>query len=292
MAAPLTQPPVIDTWQPMRATLASTHLHACSPFMCLIAFAWQPNAQWQWVLAANRDEFHARPSKALAPWPDAPQVLGGLDLSAGGSWLGVSETGRLAAVTNVRLATPPDFSLHSRGALVADFLRGQSSASEAAAALQTTLADYGPCNLLLADARAALYISNRNGSGARQLAMGVYALSNASLDTPWPKTLALKAAMQSWLARACDHDIEPLFTALADETQPADVALPDTGIGLLRERIVARSFIRGQDYGTRCSTVLMVDAAGRGLAVERRFGPAGAALGESRHKFHWHSSTP
>lgn len=255
--------------------------------MCLIAFAWQPDPRWQWLLVANRDEFHARPSAPLARWADAPEVLGGLDLSSGGSWLGVSETGRLAAVTNVRLATSPDPTLRSRGALVADFLRGKATAADSAAALQATLADYGPCNLLLADADTALYTSNHGASAVRSLQAGVYGLSNASLESPWPKTLALKAALQQWLAHTDGSDVEPLFQALADETQPADADLPNTGVGLERERFVAPAFIRSEAYGTRCSTLLRVDAKGQGEAIERRFGPDGIDLGETRMQFRW-----
>lgn len=254
--------------------------------MCLIAFAWQPNTRWQWVLAANRDEFHARPSAPLARWADAPQVLGGLDLSSGGSWLGVSDTGRLAAVTNVRQPSLPTGTPRSRGLLVSGFLQGQDSAEHAAAALQARFAEYGSCNLLLADRSTAIYTSNQPAADVQRLTPGVVGLSNARLETPWPKTRALKQALQRWLD-AGEPSVQPLFAALADETRPADAALPDTGVGLARERLLSSAFIRGAQYGTRASTVLRVGADGLGEAIERRFGPDGVFLGETCLAFSW-----
>ncbi len=255
--------------------------------MCLISFAWQPTSAIRLLLVANRDEFHARPSTALAHWHEDPTLIAGRDVLACGTWLGVSTRGRLAAVTNVRLPAGARAGLRSRGALPLDYLRGHADPAAHLQALQPVFDDYGPCNLLLADNRSACYASNRPGVPVQALQAGLYGLSNAALDTPWPKTLQLKAAVSAWLARGAVDDLEPLFAALADTHTPADEALPDTGVGLVVERFVAPAFIVGGDYGTRCSTVLRVDADGAGLVIERRFGPQGVPLGESRLRFDW-----
>lgn len=255
--------------------------------MCLIAFAWKPLPALRLLLVANRDEFHARASAPMAAWADAPGLIAGRDVAAGGTWLGLSTAGRLAAVTNVRLPGASVSGLRSRGALPLDYLRGSDSPAEHLAARQSALGGYGPCNLLLADLDQAHYASNQPGVPALTLQPGLYGLSNASLDSPWPKTLRLKAAVAAWLAAGDLDDAAPLFAALADRTPPPDAELPDTGVGLARERFVAPAFITGREYGTRCSTVVAVKADGAGLAIERRFGPEGVALGESRVEFHW-----
>ena len=254
--------------------------------MCLIAFAWNPSPALRLVVAANRDEFHGRPSLPLAAWPDQPDLIAGRDVEAQGTWLGISRRGRLAAVTNVRLPGMPAPGLRSRGALALDFLVGDASPKSHLAALDSSFKQYGPCNLLLADASEAWYASNQAGIAPQKLSEGVHGLSNAALDTPWPKTVTLKAAVDHWLSEG-RSDTAPLFAALADDRQPPDTALPDTGVGLARERLVAPAFIRGREYGTRCSTVIVVESSGRGSVIERRFGPEGAVLGESRVEFDW-----
>lgn len=257
--------------------------------MCLIAFAWQPTPQLKLLMAANRDEFHGRPSLPLKPWADDPELLAGRDATAMGTWLGVSTRGRIAAVTNVRLPTMEAAGLRSRGALPVAFLQGSESPGAHRDRLLPALADYGPCNLLIADAQEACYLSNRPGIAPQTLQPGVYGLSNAALDTPWPKTVALKAAVQRWLDAGALGDTEALFTALANAESPPDAALPDTGVGLARERFVAPAFIRGREYGTRCSTLVWVTASGEGRIIERRFGPEGVLLGETQLGFDWPS---
>lgn len=255
--------------------------------MCLIAFAWKPLPALRLLLVANRDEFHARASAPMAAWAGEPSLIAGRDAAAGGIWLGVNTTGRLAAVTNVRRPVAPVSGLRSRGALPLDYLRGSDSPTAHLAARQSALGGYGPCNLLLADRDQACYASNQPGVPVTTLQPGLYGLSNASLDSPWPKTLRLKAAVAAWLAAGDFDDTAPLFAALADRSTPPDAELPDTGIGLVGERFVAPAFITGREYGTRCSTVIAVRADGTGLAIERRFGPEGLPLGESRLAFRW-----
>lgn len=255
--------------------------------MCLIAFGWKPATSLHLLVVANRDEFHGRSSAPLACWPDHPAVLAGRDIEAQGTWLGVSTQGRLAAVTNVRLPSARASGLRSRGALAVDYLLGSAAPAAHLAAVQASLPQYGPCNLLLADADGACYASTQPGVAMQALAPGLYGLSNATLDSPWPKTLRLKQAVAHWLARGEYGDSAPLFAALADTHTPPDAALPDTGVGLAAERFVAPAFIVGRDYGTRCSTVLVINDQGAGRISERRYGPQGVALGESHFEFHW-----
>ena len=148
--------------------------------------------------------------------------------------------------------------------------------------------DYSPCNFLMADAQEACYLSNRPGVAPRILVPGIYGMSNASLDTPWPKLLSMKAAMRRWfITGASLSEIESLFEALANTNQPPDDMLPDTGLGLERERELAPVFIRGPTYGTRCSSILWVTEEGQGSIIERRFGPGGSPLGQTQMHFRW-----
>lgn len=246
--------------------------------MCLLALGWMHHPRWRLVMTGNRDEFHARPTAALAPWQDETSVIGGRDLRSGGGWAGVGAGGRMAVVTNVRdplaAQTGP-----SRGALVADFLRGRDPAAVHIDRLATVAGAYAPFNLLLADGDSLEYLGNHPAE-RQSLGPGVHGMSNGALDAPWPKTRRLMAALSAWL-QAGDEDLAPLWKALADEHRPADSDLPDTGIGLERERWLSPAFIRGDDYGTRASTVLLIDADGHGEIHERRFGAQGAANGQS-----------
>lgn len=247
--------------------------------MCLIAFSWQSHPHWRLVLAGNRDEAHARPSAALARWADLP-IIGGRDLEAGGTWLGATGDGRCCVVTNVRDPDDPQLGV-SRGMLATDYLVGSADARNHAQSLLATAADYRPFNLLTFDAHDAFYIGNRPAARAQAVTPGVHGLSNADFNTPWPKTRALMQRMQHWIDFADADDFEPLFEALADEQVAPDAALPDTGVGLERERWLSSAFIRGESYGTRASTVVAIDHHGRGVIAERRFGPNGRFAGST-----------
>lgn len=250
--------------------------------MCLIAFAWNAHPRWRLVLVGNRDEFHARPSAALARW-DGGAVIAGRDLRAGGTWLGVTPTGRCAVVTNVRAPQPPD-GARSRGALARDYLAGADSAQVHGARLLREAPAYGWFNLLLFDAHSAWLLGNHPQPHRRRLDAGVHALSNADLDTPWPKACALDAQLRAWLATG-EEDPLPLLDALHDERVAPDAQLPDTGIGLERERWLSAAFVRGRDYGTRASTLVAIAHDGSGLIVERRFAADGVADGQTRITF-------
>ena len=257
--------------------------------MCLIAFAWCAHPRYRLVLAGNRDELHARPTAPLAPWKeDGGRLIAGRDLECGGTWLGVTADGeRAAVVTNVR-DPGADQERHSRGWLVLDYLRGDPSVSSHAhaAALVERAAEYRPFNLLLFDCDEASYVGNhpQPSSVALPETGGVFALSNGRLDSEWPKTRRLRAALLAWLETE-NAALRDLFAPLADETRAPDTELPDTGVGLERERILSPAFIRGERYGTRASTLVAIAHDGTGEIIERRFGPGGVLEGETVFRF-------
>jgi len=252
--------------------------------MCLIAFAWRTHPRWPLVLMANRDEFHGRPAAPAAFLADAPDVFGGIDLRAGGSWLLASRRRRLAAVTNVRVGLAAETAPRSRGDLVRDFAASRASAPEFLDRLASKAGEYGRFNLLLWDGASMHCASNHPTFGSVEIAPGLHALSNASLNTGWPKALRAKGALSAWLdAHAADpgasHDTGPLFAALADTVPAPDAELPDTGVGLELERRLSPPFVLGETYGTRCSTLVLVES-GRIVLAERRFGPDGVFIGD------------
>ncbi|MBL8296879.1 MAG: NRDE family protein [Rhodanobacteraceae bacterium] len=242
--------------------------------MCLLLVALEVIPGRPLLLLGNRDEFHARPSAAAAMWLDWPGVFGGRDLEAGGSWLAVHGNGRVAAVTNIRLLNGQR-GVRSRGDLVREFVAGTVSAADYIAALQRHLADYAAFNLVVADGGEAWCLQSPTAQ-AQRLSPGVHLVSNGPLDAPWPKMQRLRELFQQALAIGADD--AALLDLLTDTSQPDDAALPDTGIGLERERFLAPIFIRGDAYGTRASTLVVRGAGGRVMLQERRFGPGGVAL--------------
>jgi len=244
--------------------------------MCLIVLAWRPAHPQPLIVAANRDEFYARPSLPLGHWEDRPGIYAGRDLKAGGTWLGISSSGRFAALTNIRDLTLPQGG-PSRGELVADFLHGQQSAEQYLSALHERAADYAGFNLLLGDRRQLWHYNQQRGV-ARQLQEGLYGLSNADLDSPWPKLQRAKAALAASLEQP---QSAALLDLLQDPLIAADSALPDTGVPLPVERMLSSVFIASPSYGTCASTALIVDAAGASRLAERRFGPDGVLQGET-----------
>ena len=231
-------------------------------------------------MAGNRDEAHERPTSALARWEDWPMVLAGRDLRSGGTWAGVSTQGRMAVVTNVRDPRIVMPGAPSRGQLPVEFLAGAEPAAAAAARIQRRASGFAPFNLVLADGEDAVYVSNHPLPRRQPLAPGVHGLSNGDLDEPWPKTRRLSETMSRWMASGAD-EVDMLWRALADDRLAADTELPDTGVGPERERLLSAAFIRNPIYGTRASTIIALDAAGRGWISERRFGPDGGLLGET-----------
>ena len=243
--------------------------------MCLVLVAWRVHPEFPLVVAANRDEFYARPTALAARWPVSPEIIGGRDLEAGGTWLGVSDQGRFAAVTNVREPGMAKGKL-SRGELTRNFLEGQQSAEDFLATLD--YADYSGFNLLLADGAALHYASNR-GPQAQSLAPGVYGLSNHLLDSPWPKLISARERFSVALKNLPAS--QSFFDILRDDEIVPDHQLPDTGVPLEWERRLSAIFVRSQDYGTRASTVVTVNAEKAIFFEERSFGPNGQPLQSS-----------
>jgi uncharacterized protein with NRDE domain len=243
--------------------------------MCLIVFAWRPGHALPLIVAANRDEFYARPTQPLAAWEDAPEVFAGRDLEAGGTWLGVGPHGRFAALTNIR---EPGQALgpRSRGELVAAYLRGELGVEAYLDQVASRSGQYSGFNLLVGDGQQLGYLHARE-SVPRLLEAGVYGLSNAGLDTPWPKLVKTRHGLERLLDEA---DPQRLLALLADAEPAPESELPQTGVGLATEKLLSSVFIASQNYGTRASTVLIVDDQGKRRLVERSFGPFGGHLGE------------
>lgn len=250
--------------------------------MCLLVFAWKIDPAYPLIFAGNRDERHDRAATAVHLWPGTEAVLAGRDLEAGGTWLGVTLSGRFAVVTNYREGLNPPKAPRSRGALTADFLQGGMTPAAYLDVLRPRAQEYGGFSLLVGDGESLHYHSNRGGTSG-PVAPGVHGLSNHLLDTPWPKVQSAKARLAALLEQKAYH-ADPLFRLLADRSPAVDAALPDTGIGLELERRVSSAFVLNPVYGTRCSSALRLGSDGSLHFAERRFTPAGESI-ETRH-FH------
>lgn len=227
--------------------------------MCLILVAWRAHAGYPLVVAANRDEFFARPTASAAFWKQSPQVLAGRDLQAGGTWMGITRDGRFAALTNFRDPAQNRAGTPSRGALVAEFLTGSESPQDYLERMAARGDEYNGYNLLAGDGESLWWSSNMSGS-PRKLEPGIYGVSNHLLDTPWPKVGAGKTALAQALDRLPDD--QALLALLRDDGIHPDEHLPQTGISLDWERLLSSAFVKSPDYGTRSSTVLCVDNDG------------------------------
>lgn len=237
--------------------------------MCLIVFAWHVVPGVPVIAAANRDEFYDRPAAPAGPWPGQPNVIAGRDLQGGGSWMGVTLDGangpRFAALTNIRSPDERRADAPSRGALVADFLRGEMDAAAYLAALAARPDRYNGYNLVLGDGDTLYWYSNRGQHDPRNgqpLERGrIYGMSNGLLDAPWPKVLRTKAQFASLLCQGAPEDA--YFEMLADTTRAPDVRLPETGMPIELERMLSPVCIESPGYGTRTSTVVKLyrDAA-------------------------------
>ena len=251
--------------------------------MCLIAFAWQAHPNFPLVLGANRDEFLERPTAPAAFWPENGELLAGRDLRKGGTWLGITRSGRFAAVTNYRQGGSISRAVRSRGELVADFLTGDLSPAAYTASLSTQDAFDG-FNLLTGDMNNIFYLSNKKEI-LRESEAGVHGLSNALLDTPWPKVQQAKAALSVLLEADRDTLVAGVFSFLANDRRSPDHELPSTGVSLDRERLLSPAFIASPDYGTRSSTVLLVDRRGEVTFVERSFDDREATGADRAYRF-------
>ena len=250
--------------------------------MCLILFAWKANPDFPLVLAANRDEFHARPTAAAGFWDDRPVILAGRDLEGMGTWLGITRSGRFAAVTNYRDTTPAPSDAASRGLLASRYLEGDESPASYAKNVGADGDAYRGFNFLAGNRDDLWWVSNRGGD-ARALAPGVYGLSNHLLDTPWPKVAQGKKRLQNVLELA--PAVDPLLELLADTALAAADDLPDTGVDKDRERVLSAARIVSPAYGTRSSSAVVIGRDGRVRFAERAYGSDGAELDTVRFEF-------
>jgi len=256
--------------------------------MCLVLIAIGVVPRTPLLLLGNRDEFHGRASAPAQPWQEDARVAGGRDLVAGGSWLAAHSGGRFATVTNVRSGVPAT-APKSRGALVRDFVLGGEAIDACLRGVHDDIDEFGAFNLVVGDADDVRILSS-TGGGAMKLGAGIHVVSNGAPGVHWPKTQRLLSRFEAWLADGND-DTSAALDLLHDETHPADAELPDTGVGLDLERILAPVFIRGERYGTRASSLLVRRDDGSVQLRERRFGPHGIFVGETvwraAHRLPW-----
>jgi uncharacterized protein with NRDE domain len=253
--------------------------------MCLLVLAWRCHPRYRVVVAANRDEYHARPAAPLHEWPDLPGVAGGRDLQASGAWFAADANRRFGIVTNFREFGRTRRSAPSRGGLIPAYLAGNETPARSLETLETDAPGYAGFNLLLGDHDSLWYASNRADEFARELPPGIYGLSNEYLDTPWPKLVRVRERFEALLSSTQAPEPEQLVAQLLEllsdrETAPAD-SLPAGHLPPEWARKLSAPFVLDPEYGTRCSTILTVDDSGP-LLVERRFDSHGRASGESR----------
>jgi uncharacterized protein with NRDE domain len=238
--------------------------------MCLILLAYRFHPTYPLILAANRDEFPDRPTAAASFWDTEPPILGGRDLQSGGTWLGITRTGRIAALANFRESRAPMKDSPSRGGLVTHYLQGQSPPGEHLETLRRNAAAYNGFGMVFGDRESLCFFSNR-GEAPPHIRPGIHGLSNHLLDTPWPKVEQGRKALADLLKADAEQSAEELFALLTDSRKPADDLLPDTGVGIERERYLSPLFIEGPGYCTRSSTVVLMGSDSRVFFAERTY---------------------
>ena len=249
--------------------------------MCLIIFLYDMHPRYRLILAANRDEDYNRPTAPLCFWDDDPGILAGRDLKHNGMWLGVSRTGRIAAITNFR---EPGFRMAnapSRGFLVGDFLVSDQSPEHYMEHVKSMGHKFNGFNLFVGNRSELFYYSNR-GNSIQKIKPGLYGVSNRFLDTPWPKVIRGKAGIKKLIDNTNKIDAEDIFDVLKDSACPPDNVLPDTGVGLTWERILSPLFITSKFYGTRSSSIVLMERSDRITFLERTFIPDGAVSREEK----------
>lgn len=256
--------------------------------MCLILLAWHAHPDYPLIFAGNRDEVYERRSVAADFWRDNPAVFGGRDLEKGGTWLGISAAGRMAAITNYRDGLSRKEAPRSRGELTANFLGGNEGPRAYLDRVAPDSSSFGGFSLLVGD-RDRLYCFSNRGSGIEALPPGVHGLSNHLLNTPWPKVLRGKQRVTTLLKAGEAELVGNLFEVLTNRATALDADLPDTGVGLQRERELSPAFVAGMRYGTRASTVLLISRNGEVIFIERAFGARGRPMGEVARRFMLHT---
>ena len=240
--------------------------------MCLLIFAFKTHLTYKLILAANRDEYYDRPTAPAGFWDEAPYLLAGKDLRAGGTWFGITKTGKMAAITNYRDPASIKENAPSRGEIVSNYLLGPDSPDAYLKNLSKKTGAYNGFNIVLGERDRLIWYSNRNGE-PHNLSPGIYGLSNHLLDTPWPKVSQSKDALASQISGGREPSPETLFRLLRDRTVPDDDRLPATGVGLEWERILSPIFIESPDYGTRSSSLLFIDHHDQASFFERTSSP-------------------
>jgi len=255
--------------------------------VCLLVLAWRCHPRHRVVVAANRDEFHARPSLPLASWPDLPGVTGGRDLQASGAWFAVDQRRRFGIVTNFREFGRRRRSAPSRGGLIPAYLGSTQGPGDALRTLETDAPGFAGFNLLLGDENSLWYASNRADTFARELPPGIYGLSNEFLDTPWPKLVRVRTKFARLLESTGVDDhaalVPALMDLLADREPASPESLPPGDLSPEWARKLSAPFVLDPEYGTRCSTVLTIGNDGELTMVERRFDADGRETGQSEH---------
>ena len=236
--------------------------------MCLILLACRTHPRYPLILAANRDEFYQRPTAPASFWETEPKILAGKDLQSGGTWLGITRTGRIAALSNYRDPSHVLDNAPSRGGLVTEFLLGDLPPAGYLEKLRQRSQEYNGFSIIFGD-RKNLYAYSNRGEVPPLLQPGIHGLSNHLLDTPWPKVTLGKKALADILSQGGEPSVEDIFALLADRSMPDDRLLPDTGVELETERLLAPLFTSGPVYGTRSSSILLIDQEAEVTFIER-----------------------
>lgn len=239
--------------------------------MCLVFLAIQHHPEYRLIVAANRDEFYKRKTAPAHFWNEYPHILGGRDLEGGGTWMGITRLGKIAMVTNYRDVRNFKPVAPSRGLLVSEFLANGDKPMPYIRGIVSRAAEYNGFNLIAGTADEMIYYSNMKPH-PEQLTPGIYGLSNHLLNTPWPKVENGKKTFEEIITSKFTHS--DLLEFLYNDEQAPDDLLPDTGVGLERERILSAMFIKSPDYGSRCSTIILIDNDNRVRFTERVYDPA------------------
>mgnify|MGYP001162228873 FL=1 len=256
--------------------------------MCLVSIAWKVHPKYRLVIGANRDEFHTRPSQALKWWSDKPNIIGGRDLLAGGTWLAAHRSGRFATVTNYRELQSKKAGLKSRGELVTQFVESKENTMCFVNKIDGD--DYMGFNLLASDGDSLCYLSNRS-NGTLKLGPGIYGLSNAALDTPWSKVMRCREGLKQLIEIDNVNETE-VVRLLSDRTTDSAASVKSDELPFEMARRLTAPFIVSPEYGTRCTTVLTWTHTGKMMVCEHRFDPDGKKTGKSKFHFETSSNQP
>lgn len=251
--------------------------------MCLLVLALRAHPDYPLIFAGNRDEFHARPTEPASWWSKPSGFIAGRDLQAGGTWAGLSRSGRFAVVTNFRDMAPSPPGAPSRGELVPAFCAGEQPAREWRLSLRAQAGQFAGFNLLYGTADDLHYATNR-GPGISPLGAGVHGLSNHLLDTPWPKLERTRAGFERLLAAGAPQ-VEELLALLGDRTPAPPERLPATGLSSEMEALLSAPFIVSPGYGTRSSTIVLISASGEARFVERSYASDGSVAATVDERF-------